>query len=275
MNYQTLTCIQQEAKISRRLWVKVLGMLNQNWCVVQEKGSSVELVFFDDHGHVFDWLPASNLGAAQKVLRANGFTWMWQYSSFYSASGIPKLPKALDRLKTRPIYSSGEYWKTESECEGYENHQGLQTTLSEKSLLRFVEAQDLNWYTIVEELAGGRKQTHWMWFVFPQLRGLGSSPKADYFGLVDLDEAKDYWDDDLLGSRLKSCLELLMKIPTGIKVEEIFEPLDVIKLQSCLTLFEYVSHKNNQVVDVLVRYFFKERCSTTLEKINMLSPRGI
>ena len=83
MRIQTLDELREEAQISQRLWVKVLGMLEQNWCVIEEgPGGGVELVFFDDHGKVFDHLPAANLHAAQAALQTNGFYWMWELSSF-------------------------------------------------------------------------------------------------------------------------------------------------------------------------------------------------
>lgn len=78
MHIQTLDEVREEAQISQRLWVKVLGMLQQNWCVIEDgQGGGVELVFFDDQGKVFDHLPAANLHAAQAALQTNGFSWLW------------------------------------------------------------------------------------------------------------------------------------------------------------------------------------------------------
>lgn len=112
MFIQTLEELREEAQISQRLWVKVLGMLQQNWCVIEDgQGDGVELVFFDDHGKVFDHLPAANLHAAQAALQANGFDWMWELSSFYQASGVPTLPLLGVLKQSRQVYSSGEYWQ--------------------------------------------------------------------------------------------------------------------------------------------------------------------
>ena len=269
MRIQTLDELREEAQISQRLWVKVLGMLEQNWCVIEDcPGGGVELVFFDDHGKVFDHLPAANLHAAQAALQTNGFYWMWELSSFYQACGVPTLPLPGARKQSRPVYSSGEYWQAQPHRLMRETSRRVPMVRSEGTLDRFTEAQDLHWYEVVEELAAGRKQTHWMWFVFPQLRGLGSSRLAHYFGLADSKEAAEYWDNDLLGDRLRSCIEILLGLPKGAKPEKVFGKIDAMKLRSCMTLFENVSSRDERIVEVLTRYFRSERCQLTLDIIN-------
>jgi uncharacterized protein (DUF1810 family) len=269
MLIQTLDEIREEAQISQRLWVKVLGMLQQNWCVIEDgPAGAVELVFFDDHGDVFDHLPAANLHSAQAALQANGFSWMREYSSFYQASGVPSLPLSRAREKSRPVYSSGEYWRAQPNRLMRETSRRVPTDRSEGTLERFIEAQDLRWYEVVDELAAGCKQTHWMWFVFPQLRGLGSSSLAHYFGIADPKEAADYWDDDLLGGRLRSCTDILLGLPKGTKPEKVFGKIDAMKLRSCMTLFANVSSEDERIVEVLSRYFGSERCPLTLDIIN-------
>ena len=269
MRTQTLDELREEAQISQRLWVKVLGMLEQNWCVIEDcPGGGVELVFFDDHGKVFDHLPAANLHAAQAALQTNGFYWMWELSSFYQACGVPSLPLPGARKQSRPVYSSGEYWQAQPHRLMRETSRRVPMVRSEGTLDRFTEAQDLHWYQVVEELAAGHKQTHWMWFVFPQLRGLGSSGLAHYFGLADPKEAAEYWDNDLLGDRLRSCIGILLGLPKGTKPEKIFGKIDAMKLRSCMTLFENVSSRDERIVEVLTRYFRSERCQLTLDIIN-------
>lgn len=271
---QTLHQIRQEAKISQHLWIKVVGMLQQNWCVLESgEAGTVAMVFFDDHGEVFDWLSAPDLHASQSALRANGFAWMWTYSSFYSVSGMPDMPKPGVRKRSRPIYSSGEYW-TELHASGLAEpeHFGIPTYRPNYELNRFVGAQDPNWYSIVEEIAAGRKQTHWMWFVFPQLRGLGSSRLAKYFGLSEPREAANYWDDDVLGGRLRSCVDVLLGLPAEIQIEEVFGHVDAMKLRSCMTLFEQISREDSSIVEVLGRYFGSERCSLTLDTLKNSAP---
>jgi len=148
----------------------------------------------------------------------------------------------------------------------------IPTTCSDTDLYRFSEAQDQCWYTVVEEIARGQKETHWMWFVFPQLRGLGSSRFAQYFGLASPSEAAKYWDDDVLGARLRSCVELLLGLPTDTRIEHVFGQVDAMKLRSCMTLFESVSHQNVRVVEVLDRYFGSERCPRTVDIIKESEP---
>ena len=269
MLIQTLDELREEAHISQRLWVKVLGMLQQNWCVIEDgPGDAVELVFFDDHGEVFDHLPAANLHAAQAALQASGFSWMRELSSFYQACGVPTLPLPGVRKQSRPVYSSGEYWLAQPDRLVRETSRRVPTDRSEGTLDRFTEAQDLHWYEVVEELAAGRKQTHWMWFFFPQLRGLGSSRLAQYFGIAEPREAAEYWDDDLLGGRLRSSTGILLGLPKGTKPEKVFGKIDAMKLRSCLTLFANVSSEDERIVEVLERYFRSERCQLTLDIIN-------
>lgn len=269
MRIQTLDELREEAQISQRLWVKVLGMLQQNWCVIEDgQAGAVELVFFDDHGDVFDHLPAANLHAAQAALQANGFSWMREYSSFYQASGVPSLPLPRAREQSRPVYSSGEYWQAQPHRLMRETSRRVPTDRSNGTLDRFTEAQDLHWYEVVEELAAGHKKTHWMWFVFPQFRGLGSSRLAHYFGIADPREAAEYWDNDLLGNRLRSCIEILLGLPNGTKPERVFGKIDAIKLRSCMTLFANASSEDELVVEVLARYFRGQRCRLTLDIID-------
>ena len=275
MRIQTLDELREEAQISQRLWVKVLGMLEQNWCVIEDcPGGGVELVFFDDHGKVFDHLPAANLHAAQAALQTNGFYWMWELSSFYQACGVPSLPLPGARKQSRPVYSSGEYWQAQPHRLMRETSRRVPMVRSEGTLDRFTEAQDLHWYEVVEELAAGRKQTHWMWFVFPQLRGLGSSRLAHYFGLADPKEAAEYWDNDLLGDRLRSCIEILLGLPKGTRPEKVLGKIDAMKLRSCMTIFANVSSEDERIVEVLARYFRSERCQLTLDIINN-SPKAM
>lgn len=117
------------------------------------------------------------------------------------------------------------------------------------------------------ELAAGHKKTHWMWFVFPQLRGLGSSRLAHYFGIADPSEAAEYWDDDLLGGRLRSCTDILLDLPMGTKAENVFGKIDAMKLRSCMTLFANVSSEDARINEVLARYFRSEYCQLTLDII--------
>jgi uncharacterized protein (DUF1810 family) len=107
-------------------------------------------------------------------------------------------------------------------------------------LQRFVDAQDGVFETALAELRAGTKQSHWMWFVFPQLAGLGHSPTAQYYAIRSLDEARAYLAHPLLGPRLRLCVEALLPY-AGRSPEAIFGSIDALKLRSSLTLFDLVA----------------------------------
>ena len=105
------------------------------------------------------------------------------------------------------------------------------------NLQRFVQAQEPVYEAVKDELARGRKRTHWMWFVFPQLAALGSSSTAKHYGIQSLEEARAYLAHPVLGARLRECCAILMAAP-GRDVHEIFGYPDDLKFKSCMTLFE-------------------------------------
>jgi uncharacterized protein (DUF1810 family) len=108
--------------------------------------------------------------------------------------------------------------------------------VTDADLIRFVDAQTPVFSEVVEELIGGRKRTHWMWFVFPQLAGLGRSAMAHRYGIRDLDQAARYLADPLLGNRLRETVRLVMAHRDKSALEILGSP-DDLKLRSCLTLF--------------------------------------
>ena len=130
-------------------------------------------------------------------------------------------------------------------------------------LQRFVDAQGRVYDTVVGELRGGRKRSHWMWFVFPQLRGLGSSPTALRFAISSIDEARAYLDHELLGSRLRECAGLVTRID-GRSAEEIFGWPDDMKLRSSMTLFARAANDNADYVAVLEKFYGGEEDPATL-----------
>ena len=103
-------------------------------------------------------------------------------------------------------------------------------------LRRFVEAQKAVYPEAVAELRAGRKRSHWMWFVFPQLRGLGRSPMAERYGIGSMEEARAYASHAVLGPRLRECAQAVMEVKGG-SVGEIFGFPDDLKFRSCMTLF--------------------------------------
>lgn len=130
------------------------------------------------------------------------------------------------------------------------------TEMAEDSfdLQRFVSAQSLAWDNACAELREGRKQTHWMWFVFPQLAELGRSATAKFYGLSGADEARAYLAHPILGERLKTCCAILLQLHQRTAVE-IFGTIDAMKLRSCLTLFAAVSRDEPVFAECLLRYF--------------------
>ena len=104
-----------------------------------------------------------------------------------------------------------------------------------ESLERFVQAQASTYDHALLELQRGRKEGHWMWFIFPQLRGLGVSENATYYGLRDLEEARDYLHHPLLGPRLECATRAVLD--SEVAVEKLLGTLDAMKFASCMTLF--------------------------------------
>ena len=135
-------------------------------------------------------------------------------------------------------------------------------------LQRFIDAQAPVWPQVRAELTAGAKRSHWMWFVFPQLRGLGRSETARYYGLADLDEARAYWAHPLLGERLREACDLLAALPPTLGAEPVLGPVDALKLHSCLTLFERVAPEEVVFGALLERWYGGRRDAATLGKLD-------
>jgi uncharacterized protein (DUF1810 family) len=122
-------------------------------------------------------------------------------------------------------------------------------------LQRFVDAQASCFAQVRSELAGGKKRTHWMWFIFPQLEGLGSSAMAQRFAISGIEEAKAYLTHPVLGDRLRDCTALVNAV-SGRTVEDIFGYPDNLKFHSSVTLFAEASRSENKVFDEALRKYF-------------------
>jgi uncharacterized protein (DUF1810 family) len=142
-------------------------------------------------------------------------------------------------------------------------------------LERFVRAQEGLLDRVRAELAGGAKASHWMWFIFPQLRALGASPTAQRFGLAGLGEARGYLRHPLLGPRLRECARLVLAVE-GRTAEEIFGYPDYLKFRSCLTLFAQAAAPVGLPEDrvfgaALAKYYGGEPDPRTLELLTSAS----
>jgi uncharacterized protein (DUF1810 family) len=135
-------------------------------------------------------------------------------------------------------------------------------------LQRFVDAQDAGgtWLQALHELRAGAKRSHWMWFVLPQVAGLGSSPTARRYAVSGLDEARAYLAHPVLGPRLVQAAEALAGLPTGDPVR-VLGPVDAVKLRSSMTLFEAAGPEQPVFAAVLDKYFAGRRDDATLQRL--------
>lgn len=130
---------------------------------------------------------------------------------------------------------------------------------------RFIEAQKRSYDTALEEIKRGKKRSHWMWYIFPQMKGLGHSSTAQYYGIENRKEAEEYLAHPILGSRLLEISKELLKLESNDPRAVMGEP-DNWKLKSCMTLFEIVSNEPvfGQVLD---KFFGGKRDKTTVEML--------
>jgi len=126
--------------------------------------------------------------------------------------------------------------------------------LARDGLQRFVEAQAPVYAEVCSELAAARKRTHWMWFIFPQIKGLGLSAMAQHYGIESIDEARAYWQHPILGRRLTECTDLLLRT-SAKSAHDIFGAPDDLKLRSCMTLFAEATDAEPVFKQVLDRFF--------------------
>lgn len=133
-------------------------------------------------------------------------------------------------------------------------------------LQRFVEAQLGLYERVCRELEEGRKRSHWMWFIFPQLKGLGRSAMADRYGISSRGETEAYVAHPLLGSRLRHCTELVVAVE-GRSVEQIFGSPDDMKFRSSMTLFSSVVAEGSVFTTALEKYFRGEPDQLTIDRL--------
>ena len=133
-------------------------------------------------------------------------------------------------------------------------------------LQRFVEAQNSCFERVCGELRAGRKQSHWMWFIFPQLQGLGSSPMAIRYAISSKQEAAAYLDHPILGPRLRHCAELVVNVE-GHSIKQIFGQPDDLKFRSSMTLFANARPEDKIFNEALQKYFAGQPDQLTIDRL--------
>jgi len=139
-------------------------------------------------------------------------------------------------------------------------------------LSRFVEAQARDYSVALGELRAGRKHTHWVWYVLPQLRGLGSSSMATYYGIGSVQEAEAYLAHPILGQRLKECVAAMNGLE-GLSAVQVLGPIDAAKFQSCITLFGVVDSNDPDFGEALKKYFANVPDEETLSLVERPAAR--
>lgn len=147
--------------------------------------------------------------------------------------------------------------------------------MSDFNILRFLNAQESNFDKAYKEILSGRKMGHWMWFIFPQLRGLGQSGISNEYGISGLMEAEVFFNHEILGFRYRQLLDVLLK-SRGSDPKEIFGHVDAMKFRSSLTLFSLVDSSEIQLPKLcLEKYFFGIPDERTLKILSNKSPSKI
>ncbi len=137
--------------------------------------------------------------------------------------------------------------------------------LEDTDINRFLEAQEIPYFCgykqALEEVKNGKKTNHWIWYIFPQLRCLGRSSRAYYYGIAGKEEAQEYLNHFILGGRIRNITKELLKHKDKTALS-IFGDIDAIKVRSCMTMFDYLS-PNDIFGEVLDSFYKSERCELT------------
>lgn len=136
-----------------------------------------------------------------------------------------------------------------------------------RSLNRFVQAQAGVYPTALAELQAGHKRSHWMWYIFPQIEGLGLSVTAQLYAIADGNEARAYLDHELLGPRLREATKAMLDHAGELTPVQVLGPIDALKFNSCMTLFEAVAEEPELFAEALDRLCDGRRDTATLERL--------
>jgi uncharacterized protein (DUF1810 family) len=138
--------------------------------------------------------------------------------------------------------------------------------MNTKNLNRFLEAQNNTYKKALKEIKAGRKTGHWMWYIFPQITGLGSSETSRFYAIKSMDEAAQYLQHPVLGKRLVEISEALLKLKSD-NPESIFGYIDSLKLKSSMTLFSSIENANSVFKKVIEKFYAGEKDTDTLKKL--------
>ena len=190
--------------------------------------------------------------------------------AFYKNIPREMIVQTMSRL-TGPLRSILESFASSSQYGQQYASYGIRKSCNadEFDLARFHKAQAAYYQPALSEIREGYKRSHWMWYIFPQIKGLGRSSTSQYFGIVCLDEARAYLDDEILGIRLREICEELLN-HSGRSVQGIFGGIDSMKLKSSMTLFDVVS-PDDVFAKVLETFFSGERDTLTLKILDLPS----
>jgi len=130
------------------------------------------------------------------------------------------------------------------------------TKIMQQNLSRFLTAQENKFEQALSEIKSGRKRTHWMWYIFPQFKGLGYSETARFYSIQSLDEARDYLAHPILGERLKLISQELLKLNDNYNANRIFGHPDDLKLKSSMTLFSVIDSSEEKIFSCVIDKYF-------------------
>ncbi len=137
----------------------------------------------------------------------------------------------------------------------------------DKTLKRFIDAQERDYDTAYSEIENGRKVGHWMWYIFPQLKGLGKSETSEFYGISGIEEARAFLEDDFLGGNLVEISSLVLGLETN-DLKDVFGAVDYMKLRSCMTLFAEADSDYEVFFRVLEKFYDGDPCEKTLKILN-------
>ena len=168
------------------------------------------------------------------------------------------------------IGEEGDYAQSRKGCQGCNSAEGISSLSGDMKpddpydLDRFLSAQERVYERALAELKSGEKRTHWMWFIFPQIEGLGHSPTARRYAIKSIEEARQFLNHSVLGKRLMECTEALVALK-GRSVSEVFGYPDDLKFKSSMTLFEKAAGSGSVFSLALDKYCHGERDAATLK----------